>query len=177
MKKNIELIGGSHGIGLETAKILDPDHHVITASRTSDNLEGIEVKHLKFEVTKDKNEGLDRPENIDGLGYFPGSIDLKAFKMIKSEAFEEELSLNFISMVKVVQGLLPKLKNSEQASLVFFSSVGVKEGMPFHTSMAAAKGTIEGFSKALAAEYAPGFRVKVIAPSLTGGLSTLNIPQ
>jgi 3-oxoacyl-[acyl-carrier protein] reductase len=40
-------------------------------------------------------------------------------------------------------------------------------GMPFHTSVAAAKGAIEGFAKALAAEYAPKIRVNVIAPSLT----------
>ena len=39
--------------------------------------------------------------------------------------------------------------------------------MPFHTSVAASKGAIEGFAKALAAEYAPAFRVNVIAPSLT----------
>ena len=31
----------------------------------------------------------------------------------------------------------------------------------------ASKGAIEGFAKALAAEYAPSFRVNVIAPSLT----------
>ena len=63
--------------------------------------------------------------------------------------------------------LSPKLKKSDQASLVFFSTVAVKVGMPFHTSVAAAKGAIEGFAKALAAEYAPSFRVNVIAPSLT----------
>ncbi len=38
--------------------------------------------------------------------------------------------------------------------------------MPFHTSVAAAKGAIEGFAKSLAAEYAPKLRVNVIAPSL-----------
>ena len=167
MKKNIGLIGGSHGIGLESARILASENNVIIASRTSDNLHGINVTHLEFDVTKDKIENLDLPETIDGLVYFPGSINLKPFRMLKPEAFEEELNLNFISLVKVVQGLIPKLKNSEQASLVFFSTVAVKVGMPFHTSVAAAKGAIEGFSKALAAEYAPGFRVNVIAPSLT----------
>jgi NAD(P)-dependent dehydrogenase (short-subunit alcohol dehydrogenase family) len=40
-------------------------------------------------------------------------------------------------------------------------------GMPFHTSIAAAKGAVESFAKALAAEYAPKIRVNVIAPSLT----------
>ncbi|SDS64211.1 NAD(P)-dependent dehydrogenase, short-chain alcohol dehydrogenase family [Gillisia sp. Hel1_33_143] len=167
MKKNILLIGGSKGIGLETAKILAPDHNVIIASRSSDNLSDLNVSHLKFDVTKDNIEDLELPETIDGLVYCPGSINLKPFKMLKPEAFVEELQLNFISLVKVVQGLLPKLKNSDQASLVFFSTVAVKVGMPFHTSVAAAKGAIEGFAKALAAEYTPSFRVNVIAPSLT----------
>ena len=39
--------------------------------------------------------------------------------------------------------------------------------MPFHASVAAAKGAIEGLTKSLAAEYAPKFRVNAIAPSLT----------
>ena len=38
--------------------------------------------------------------------------------------------------------------------------------MPFHTSVAAAKGAIEGFAKSMAAEYAPKIRINVIAPSL-----------
>ncbi|MFN4763485.1 SDR family NAD(P)-dependent oxidoreductase [Gillisia sp. Q332] len=167
MKKNIILIGGSHGIGLETAKNLAEDHNVFIASRTSEQLADLNVTHLEFDVTQDKIEDLDLPDTIDGLVYFPGSINLKPFKMLKPEAFQEDMNLNFMSLVKVVQGLLPKLKNSEQASLVFFSTVAVKVGMPFHTSVAAAKGAIEGFSKALAAEYAPSFRVNVIAPSLT----------
>jgi NAD(P)-dependent dehydrogenase (short-subunit alcohol dehydrogenase family) len=71
-----------------------------------------------------------------------------------------------MSLVKVTHGVLSKLKNSKQASIVYFSTVAVQTGMPFHTSVAAAKGAIEGFARSLAAEYAPSFRVNVIAPSL-----------
>jgi NAD(P)-dependent dehydrogenase (short-subunit alcohol dehydrogenase family) len=39
--------------------------------------------------------------------------------------------------------------------------------MPFHTSIASAKGAVEGFTRALAAELAPRVRVNAIAPSLT----------
>mgnify|MGYP006191431701 FL=1 len=39
--------------------------------------------------------------------------------------------------------------------------------MAFHASVSAAKGAVEGFGKALAAELAPKIRVNVIAPSLT----------
>ena len=165
MQKNILLIGGSYGIGAAIAEKLRKDHNVIIASRSSENIPK-EIKHIPFDAVKDDISKLDLPEKIDGLVYCPGSINLKPFKMISPETFKEDMELNFHSLVRVVHGLLPKMKNAEQASLVFFSTVAVKVGMPFHTSVAAAKGAIEGFAKALAAEYAPNFRVNVIAPSL-----------
>lgn len=109
----------------------------------------------------------DLPEVLDGFVYCPGSINLKPFKMLSEETFNEDLQLNFIGIIKSLKAVEDRLKKSDQASLVFFSTVAVKMGMPFHTSVAAAKGAIEGFAKALAAEYAPQFRVNVIAPSLT----------
>jgi NAD(P)-dependent dehydrogenase (short-subunit alcohol dehydrogenase family) len=39
--------------------------------------------------------------------------------------------------------------------------------MPFHSSVAAAKGAVEGLTRSLAAEFAPKVRVNCIAPSLT----------
>lgn len=167
MKKNILFIGGSYGIGLEAAKLLAKDHNLFIASRTSEELQNLEVTHLSFDASKDDITKLNLPDTLDGLVYFPGSINLKPFKMLTPEIFQEEMNLNFFSLVKVVQGLLPKLKNSNQSSLVFFSTVAAKVGMPFHTSISAAKGAIEGFAKSLAAEYAPSLRVNVIAPSLT----------
>ena len=167
MKKNILFIGGSYGIGLESAKLLASENNLFIASRTKEGLNEINCTHLTFDASKDDINDLDLPETLDGLVYFPGSINLKPFKMLSLDVFQEEMNLNFFSLVKVVQALLPKLKNSEQASLIFFSTVAVKVGMPFHTSIAAAKGAIEGFAKSLAAEYAPSFRVNVISPSLT----------
>ncbi|PTX42893.1 NAD(P)-dependent dehydrogenase (short-subunit alcohol dehydrogenase family) [Christiangramia gaetbulicola] len=167
MKKNILLIGGSTGIGFQISEILSNDHNIIVASRNTGDLDTDKITHLDFDVLKDDIKDLDLPDQIDGFVYCPGSIDLKPFKMIKPESFEKEMQLNFFGMVRSVQGVLDKLKKSPQASLVFFSTVAVKVGMPFHTNVAAAKGAIEGFAKSLAAEYAPNFRVNVIAPSLT----------
>ena len=167
MSKNILLIGGSTGIGFQVSELLKANNNVIVASRNTGDLDTSKITHLEFDVLKDDISNLDLPDQLDGLVYCPGSIDLKPFKMIKPESFEKEMELNFFGLMRSVHGVLDKLKNSNQASLVFFSTVAVKVGMPFHTNIAAAKGAIEGFSKSLAAEYAPNFRVNVIAPSLT----------
>ena len=167
MKKNILLIGGSTGIGYQISELLNENNNIIIASRSKGDLDTEKVTHLEFDVLNDDIADLDLPDTIDGLVYCPGSIDLKPFKMIKPEDFEKEMNLNFFGLVRSVKGVLDKLKNSDQASLVFFSTVAVKVGMPFHTNVAAAKGAIEGFAKSMAAEYAPSFRVNVIAPSLT----------
>ncbi|MCW5520468.1 SDR family oxidoreductase [Aureitalea sp. L0-47] len=166
MKKNILLIGGSYGIGQEIANRLKDDHTVMVASRTNDGIpDG--VRHFEFDVATDDLITLDLPETIDGFVYCPGSINLRPFKMLKPEAFQKEMEINFMGMVRCIHGILPKLSQADNPSVVLFSTVAVKVGMPFHTSIAAAKGAVEGFAKSLAAEYAPKLRVNVIAPSLT----------
>lgn len=165
--KNILLIGGSYGIGLALAKELQYENKVFVASRTNENLADLHITHIPFDAASDTLDVSQLPEVIDGLVYCPGSINLRPFKGLKPESFESDLQINFISLVKVIQTILPNLTASNQSSIVLFSSVAASMGMPFHTSVAAAKGAIEGFAKALAAEYAPKIRVNVIAPSLT----------
>ncbi|RAK21675.1 NAD(P)-dependent dehydrogenase (short-subunit alcohol dehydrogenase family) [Flavobacterium aquaticum] len=165
--KNILLIGGSYGIGLAIAQEIQNENNVFVASRTNENLSGLNVTHIPFDAYTDILDTSKLPAVIDGLVYCPGSINLRPFKGLKPEAFETDLQINFISLIKVIKAVLPNLTAGEQSSIVLFSSVAASMGMPFHTSVAAAKGAIEGFAKALAAEYAPKIRVNVIAPSLT----------
>jgi NAD(P)-dependent dehydrogenase (short-subunit alcohol dehydrogenase family) len=165
--KNILLIGGSYGIGLSIAKELQYENKVFIASRTNESISDMNVTHIPFDATTDTLDTTKLPEVIHGLVYCPGSINLRPFRGLKPDAFENDMQINFISLVKVIQSVLPNLTAAEQSSIVLFSSVAASMGMPFHTSVAAAKGAIEGFAKALAAEYAPKIRVNVIAPSLT----------
>lgn len=164
MNKNILLVGGSHGIGFEIARALHEQFTVYVASRTNDELGNLDVNYISFDATTDTLNESELPEEIHGFVYCPGSINLKPFKMLSLDTFKEDMELNFFSMVNVVKTIMPKM--AESSSMVFFSTVAVSTGMPFHTSVAAAKGAIEGFSKSLAAEYAPKVRVNTIAPSL-----------
>ncbi len=165
--KNILLIGGSYGIGNAIATALQNDNNVYVASRTNEGLQGLNVSHIAFDAAIDVLDTTKLPAVIDGLVYCPGSINLRPFRGLKLETFESDMQINFFSMIKVLQTVLPQLSASAQSSVVLFSTVAVKMGMPFHTSVSASKGAIEGFAKALAAEYAPKIRVNVIAPSLT----------
>ena len=165
--KNILLIGGSGGIGRAICELSQSDYNVYVASRTNEGLAGLNVTHIPFDATSDVLDISLLPAVIDGFVYCPGSINLRPFKGLKLETFEADMNINFFSMVKITQQLLPQLTASSQSSIVLFSTVAASMGMPFHTSIAAAKGAIEGFAKSLAAEYAPKIRVNVIAPSLT----------
>jgi len=167
MKKNILIIGGSSGIGRALVDLLAPEHNIYVASRSIESLANAEVTHISYDVMNDALDVSDLPEQLDGFVYCPGSINLRPFRGLKPQTFQEDFNLNVVGAVKSLQAVLPMLQKSAQASLVFYSTVAVTTGMPFHASVAAAKGALEGLTRSLAAEYAPKFRVNCIAPSLT----------
>ncbi|MCK7516854.1 MAG: SDR family oxidoreductase [Ignavibacteriales bacterium] len=94
-------------------------------------------------------------------------MNLKPFKSLKIDDFQNDFEVNLLGADKSHQQIFPNLKSAEKASIVLFSTVAVQTGMPYHASIAAAKGAIEGLTRSLAAEFAPGIRVNCIAPSIT----------
>jgi len=165
--KNYLIVGASSGIGLSLAQKLSSSNHKVygTYRNTSlSNSENIEAHHLDVESEFD----LDfLPNELNGVIYCPGSINLKPFARIKPEAFAEDLNLQVVGAIKVIQASLSRLKKGANPSILMFSTVAVQSGYNFHSQVAVSKGAIEGLTKSLAAEYAPKIRVNAIAPSLT----------
>ena len=111
---------------------------------------------------------LDDVSDIDGLVYFPGTINLKPFTMLMDDDYLDDFKINVLGAAKVVKKVINKLKDSNGASVVFVSSVAANLGLPFHASIAASKSALEGMSRALAAEYANAkVCFNLVAPSLT----------
>jgi 3-oxoacyl-[acyl-carrier protein] reductase len=167
--KNYLVVGAGSGIGLALTKLLSEKGHKVYAMTSQpenlDQLQNIELVQADFLSADWKGEDL--PESLDGLVYCPGTINLKPIRGLKVDDFRHDFEVNVIGAVKVIQAALKALKKGGHASIVLFSTVAVAQGMPFHASIAAAKGAVEGLAKSLAAELAPTIRVNAIAPSLT----------
>ena len=169
-RKNILVVGGSSGIGLELVKLLHKNNHeVYVGSRTNQTLAEIPgVHHLELDVLADSINIETLPDVLHGLVYCPGTIVLKPFQRLTTDDFLHDLNINFLGAVKVIQRCLSRMKkNPSGGSIVLFSTVAVKTGMAFHASVASAKAAVEGLTRSLAAEFAPRIRVNAIAPSLT----------
>ncbi|MBB4079602.1 NAD(P)-dependent dehydrogenase (short-subunit alcohol dehydrogenase family) [Lewinella aquimaris] len=163
------IIGGSSGIGraLVDQLLTREDAEVHVWAREQRDLPGT-VRFTPIDVTDEASDLKSAvPEEVHGLAYCPGSIDLRPFRSLKPAAFREAFELNVVGAVRCLQATERVLKKGGSASVVLFSTVAVQRGMPFHASIAAAKGAIEGLTRSLAAEYAPAVRVNAIAPSLT----------
>jgi NAD(P)-dependent dehydrogenase (short-subunit alcohol dehydrogenase family) len=166
--KNILIVGASSGIGYSLAKKLqEQGAKLILASRNKPDLSG-DFQYIKLDVLDMKDELKELPEELHGLAYCPGSINLKPFQSIKENEYINDFRLNTVGAAMVIQQSLKALKKSGGASIVLFSTVAANTGLSFHASVASAKGALQGFGLSLAAELASkNIRVNLVAPSLT----------
>ena len=103
---------------------------------------------------------------IKGVAYCVGSIDLKPLRMVTEEDMNKCMKLNLYSAIEVIKGFQESLKKNK-GSIVLFSTVAAQRGFTNHTIIASAKAAVEGLTVTLAAEFAPHIRVNCIAPSLS----------
>jgi NAD(P)-dependent dehydrogenase (short-subunit alcohol dehydrogenase family) len=164
--RNYLIIGASTGIGKALAEALAQENNVI-GTYNKNEIRHDKINFFQLNVLDDHLDFSYLPDVIDGIAYCPGSINLKPFARITPADFMNDYALQTVGAVKVIQAILPKLKASNNASIVLFSTVAVQSGFNFHSLVASSKGAIEGLCKALAAELAPKIRVNCIAPSIT----------
>jgi NAD(P)-dependent dehydrogenase (short-subunit alcohol dehydrogenase family) len=162
--KTIVVIGGSKGIGKAIVKSFVDTHKVINISRSSPEDPHINLTHFNCDVLNDE---LPEITTMDALVYCPGSINLKPFARLSLDDFREDYEINVLGAIKAIQKYLEALKKAEHPSIVLFSTVAAKLGMPYHASIAVAKSGVEGLVKSLGAEFAPSVRINAIAPTVT----------
>ena len=176
MDAPILIFGGSGGIGSALARQLvargarvhlaarDEDRLARLASELGadysvcDVLDGAAVERSVAAAARDRALG--------GLAFAVGSIDLKPLRRAEFDDFIQAFALNAAAAARAIRCAQRPLAEARGAVLLF-STVAVRQGFPNHAVIAAAKGAVEGLTRALAAELAPRIRVNAIAPSLT----------
>ena len=166
---NYLIIGASSGIGKQLAlQLADSGNQVYgtynkTEAESTNNL----ISYHPLNVLDETLNLEFLPDTLNGLVYCPGSINLKPFGRITPADFLDDYNLQVVGAIKIIQSVFAKLRKSDSASIILFSTIAVQNGFPYHSQVSASKGAIEGLTKALAAEFSPKIRVNCIAPSLT----------
>ena len=155
--RNILLVGASSQVAIDLIEKYRADYNFISLSRNpifSDFKDFDSLDTITFP----------KIESLDGIVYFPGNINLKPFKRIKIEEFQNDYNINVVGLLNILKFYERSLNNN--SSIVMFSSVAAKVGMPFHASIAMCKSAITSLSRTLAAEWSPKIRLNTISPSL-----------
>ena len=160
----ILIIGGTKGIGKAIIDLLIEENKITCMSRNVSDFNHENYNHIQLDATLDDFPDL---EKIDSIVYCPGSINLKPISTLSIEDFRNDFELNVIGAVKSIKKYLPLLKKGENPSILLFSTVATKLGMPYHASVSASKSAIDGIVKTLGAELAPKIRINAIAPTIT----------
>lgn len=174
MKKKILIFGGTGTIGYSIAKKIkiDGNDPVIIARNEE------ELKNKAKEIDCDYSicdvlniEQIEKiaeqyNENVFGVAYCVGSINLRPLKMSKSDDYIDSFKINTLGAINAIKTNLTSL-NKNNGSILLFSTIAVQQGFTNHSIVSTSKGAIEGLTLSLAAEFSPKIRVNCIAPSLT----------
>ena len=173
MSEKYLIFGATGSVGSSLAKQLkDSGNDIHLVARNEDEVKVIADKlSCSYTVADVLEDGFIEKVKTDineikGIAYCVGSIDLKPLRMVTEADMNKCMKLNLYSAIEAIKGYQESLKKNK-GSVVLFSTVAAQRGFTNHTIIASAKAAVEGLTVTLAAEFAPNIRVNCIAPSLS----------
>jgi len=95
------------------------------------------------------------PDVVHSAVYLPGLNIRKAAEELSFDEWKRVFSVNVDGAFHFAQALFPRMVRADGASLIFCSSIFTTHPYPETAAYAAAKGALEGLSRALAVEWGP----------------------
>jgi NAD(P)-dependent dehydrogenase (short-subunit alcohol dehydrogenase family) len=171
------ILGGAGAIGSAVARRLAAaGHHVVLGGRTEAPLRELADEVGGTAVPLDARDfdqvagAVDRAREVgvfSGAMNAVGSIELRPASATSRETFDAVIETNLTTAFALVRSAGAALARGDGGSLVLMSSAAGSFGLPNHEAIAAAKGGVEGLTRAAAASLAGrGVRVNAIAPGL-----------
>jgi NAD(P)-dependent dehydrogenase (short-subunit alcohol dehydrogenase family) len=175
-EKNAVIIGGSHGMGLATARLLAAEGaSVLITSRNEQNLQAALAElggkaHAARSDIADMGDIArlgdavrDRLGTIDLLHVNAGLAELEPFEQVTEASYDRQFTVNTRGAFFTIQRLAPLIR--EGGAIVVTSSVADEGGEPGMSVYSATKAALRSFASGLAAELLPrGIRVNVVSP-------------
>jgi NAD(P)-dependent dehydrogenase (short-subunit alcohol dehydrogenase family) len=171
--QNIAIVGGSSGIGFETARLaLQQGANVTIAGRSEEKLEKAKfhlignVRTVVADVTDEVSvqrifAGLDRVDH----GFIPaGGLSMGKILDTDPNEFRQGLEERIFGALYVVRAAAPKMP--KQGSIVLISGVRADRPIPGTTMTTVGVAAAEALTRSLALELAP-IRVNAVAPGWT----------
>ena len=173
MSEKYLIFGATGSVGSSLAEQLkDSGNDIHLVARNEDEVKVIADKFgCSYTVADVLEDGFIEKVKTDineikGIAYCVGSIDLKPLRMVTEADMNKCMKLNLYSAIEAIKGYQESIKKNK-GSVVLFSTVAAQRGFTNHTIIASAKAAVEGLTVTLAAEFAPNIRVNCIAPSLS----------
>lgn len=172
MKTKVILITGiSSGFGLEMAKALSASGHCVYGTVRSEVQELRGVHYLRADVTDDSRVRaavetvISEQGRIDVLINNAGMGIGGPSEFLPMEDVRRQMDTNFLGLVRLTQAVLPYMRKAGGGTIIAFSSIGGRLGLPFQSYYSASKFAIEGFCEGLRMEVrSHGIRIVVIEP-------------
>ncbi|MFD3700866.1 SDR family oxidoreductase [Streptomyces sp. NPDC058646] len=174
--KKAVVTGGTHGMGLATAKaLLEGGAEVLVTGLNERNLEaarkelGAGAHVVRSDATSlddiaalgaEVEKALGR---IDFIHINAGFAEVEPFDTVDEATYDKTFAVNTKGAFFTVQRLLPLVNDG--GALVFTTAVADGTGTPGMSTFSGAKAAVRAFAQVLAAELLPrGIRVNVVSP-------------
>lgn len=185
--KTAVITSGAHGMGKAIARVFA--RHGARCVINGMNPDGEETANMLREISPDSffarcdmskredvesfiGEALRRAGHVDIVVHNVGVNLSDASHRVEDERFEYTQQVNLRGAMRLAKGFLPGMMAAGGGAFVHISTVHAVSAIPANTAYSSSKSALNGFSGALAADYARyGVRSNVVCP---GGVYTRN---
>jgi 3-oxoacyl-[acyl-carrier protein] reductase len=101
---------------------------------------------------------------LDALVVNAGGPPPGTFDTLDDDAWRAAFDLTLLSAVHLVREALPALRESDAGSILFISSISIRQPIPALLLSNALRASVAGLAKTLAGELAPHVRVNTVMP-------------
>lgn len=167
----ILITGITSGFGRAMAAQLNSDGHKVYGTYRRDSQQILGVTYLKADVQDHESLNnavnciIEKEGRIDTVISNAGMGIGGPLEFTSIEDAQRQMDVNFMGMVRLLNLVVPIMRNQHHGHIICVSSIGGLMGLPYQGMYSASKFAIEGYCEALRLEVRQfGIKVTVINP-------------